>query len=79
MISKTQIQIHNTTDDMQLVEDELLPSCPSLVYDYLLQRFNLDTLMIHISKNNDEHMGYIKGVMDVLSCVKVLANLNNKE
>lgn len=59
--------------------EELLPYCSPLVYEDLEKAFNLNSLMTHNFKNNDVHIGYIKGVMDVLGRVKMLAKLNEDE
>lgn len=60
-------------------EEDLLPYCPPRVYEELEKTFNLNYLMGHNSKNNDEHIGYIRGVMDVLTRVKVLARIKDEE
>ena len=69
------IQIKSTGRD----EDDLLPYCPPQVYEELQKDFNLNYLMSHNSRNNDEHIGYIRGVMDVLQRVKILSNYNDEE
>ena len=70
------IQIKSTGRD----EDDLLPYCPPQVYEELKKNFNLNYLMGHNSNNNnDEHIGYIRGVMDVLQRVKILAKINEEE
>ena len=69
------IQIKSTGRD----EGDLTPYCPPQVYEELKENFNLAYLMGHNSKNNDEHIGYIRGVMDVLARVKILANINDDE
>ena len=69
------IQIKTTGRD----EGLLHPYCPPQVYEELEKDFNLNYLMGHNSKNNDEHIGYIRGVMDVLQRVKVLANIIEEE
>lgn len=60
-------------------DDENLPYCSPLVYEDLEKAFSLNALMAHDFKNNDVHIGYIKGVLDVLSRVKLLAKLYDKE
>lgn len=69
------IQIKTTGRD----EDDLLPYCPPQVYEELTKNFNLNALMSHNSRNNDEHIGYIRGVMDVLQRVKILSKYNDEE
>lgn len=59
--------------------EQLTPYCSPQVYEELVSNFNLNYLMGHNSRNNDEHIGYIKGVMDVLARVKVLSNYNNED
>lgn len=61
------------------LEDSPLPYCPPQVYEELEKDFNLNYLIGHNCSNNDEHIGYIRGVMDVLARVKILANINNDE
>lgn len=68
------VQIKSKVDDY-----ENLPYCNPLVYEDLKIAFSLDALMARSFKNNDMHIGYIKGVMDVLSRIKLLADINNKE
>lgn len=72
----TSIQIKTNGRD----EQKLTPYCPPLVYEELKENFNLNYLMEgHNCSNNDEHIGYIRGVMDVLARVKVLAKINDEE
>lgn len=74
----TKIQISNSRG--RETDDDLLPYCPPQVYEELSKDFNLNALMTHNSgNNNDEHIGYIRGVMDVLQRVKVYCKLNNEE
>lgn len=68
------IQIKSKGDDY-----ENLPYCNPLVYEDLKEAFRLEALMTHNFKNNDVHIGYIKGVMDVLERVKLLAKIDNEE
>lgn len=61
-------------------DEDFLPYCPPQVYEELVKDFNLNYLMSHNSKNNnDEHIGYIRGVMDVLQRVKILSKYNEEE
>ncbi len=57
------------------IGEDILPYCPPAVYEELEKDFSLNTLLIYNAKNNDEHIGYIKGVLAVLGRVKVLSNL----
>lgn len=57
------------------IGEDILPYCPPAVYEQLEKDFNLNTLMTYNAKNNDEHIGYIKGVLAMLGRVKVLSNL----
>lgn len=69
------IQIKSKGDDYE----NTLPYCNPLVYEDLKEAFRLEALMTHNFKNNDVHIGYIKGVMDVLERVKLLAQIDTEE
>ena len=60
-------------------DGEKLPYVNPVIYEHLKEAYWLGSLMTHNFKNNDEHIGYIKGVMDVLGHIKMLANLNDEE
>lgn len=59
--------------------EDALPYCSPLVYEQLQKAFHLDYLMSYNLKNNDEKIGYIQGVLDVLGYVKMLAKITDKE
>lgn len=59
--------------------EDNLPYCSPLVYEQLQKTFTLECLMTHNLSSNDEHIGYIKGVMDVLGYIKMLAKLTDGE
>lgn len=59
--------------------EDNLPYCSPLVYEQLQKAYNLDSLMTHNFNNNDMHIGYIKGVMDVLGYIRMLAKITDKE
>lgn len=61
-------------------DDELLPVVPFVIYEELCKNFDIDSLLTNSKlKNNDEKIGYIKGVRDVLNRVRILAQIDEKE
>ena len=60
-------------------DGEKLPYVNPMIYEHLERAYSLGSLMTHNFKTNDEHIGYIKGVMDVLGHIKMMANLNDEE
>lgn len=60
-------------------DGEKLPYVNPVIYEHLERAYSLGSLMTHNFKTNDEHIGYIKGVMDVLGHIKMMANLNDEE
>nr|DAI69040.1 MAG TPA: hypothetical protein [Bacteriophage sp.] len=60
-------------------DGEKLPYVNPMIYEHLEKAYSLGSLMTHNFKTNDEHIGYIKGVMDVLGHIKMMANLNDEE
>lgn len=55
------------------LEDELkIPFVSHELLEYLETSFGIDTLLTQKTKNNDEHLGYIKGVRDVLGRLKAI-------
>lgn len=60
-------------------DGEKLPYVNPVIYEHLERAYSLGSLMTHNFKTNDEHIGYIKGVMDVLGHIKMMANLNDDE
>ncbi len=60
-------------------DGEKLPYVNPVIYEHLEKAYSLGSLMTHNFKTNDEHIGYIKGVMDVLGHIKMMANLNDEE
>lgn len=71
---KEKVQIYSEALDTE----EILPYCPASVYDYLYRNYNLNAVMSHNFKNNDMHIGYIMGVMDVINHIKILAKINEE-
>lgn len=69
-----QIQIDTLHDN-----DENLPTVPAIIYEELKKNFNIDyVLSASDLKSNDEKIGYIRGVRDVLSRVAVLAHIEKE-
>lgn len=60
-------------------DGEKLPYVNPVIYEHLERAYSLGSLMTHCTKNNDELIGYIRGVMDVLGHIKAMANLNDDE
>ena len=60
-------------------DGEKLPYVNPMIYEHLEKAYSLGSLMTHNFKTNDEHIGYIKGVMDVLGHIKMMADLNDEE
>ena len=60
-------------------DGEKLPYVNPMIYEHLEKAYSLGSLMTHNFKTNDEHIGYIKGVMDVLGHIKAMANLKDDE
>ncbi len=60
-------------------DGEKLPYVNPMIYEHLEKAYSLGSLMTHNFKSNDEHIGYIKGVMDVLGHIKAMANLKDDE
>ena len=50
-----------------------LPVVPIVIYKELCKNFDIDSILLTSKlKNNDEKIGYIKGVRDVLNRVFIL-------
>lgn len=50
-----------------------LPVVPIVIYKELCRNFDIDSILLTSKlKNNDEKIGYIKGVRDVLNRVFIL-------
>ena len=60
-------------------DGEKLPYVNPIIYEHLERAYSLGSLMTHHAKKNDELIGYIRGVMDVLGHIKMMANLNDEE
>ena len=59
--------------------DENLPQVPPIIYEELKKNFNIDFILgMSDLKSNDEKIGYIRGVGDVLSRVGVLAHIEKE-
>jgi len=71
-VSKRQ-QISIITDDDRDYKE--LPVVPIVIYKELCKNFDIDSiLMMSKLKNNDEKIGYIRGVRDVLNRVHILTH-----
>lgn len=59
--------------------DDNLPQVPPIIYEELKKNFNIDYILgMSDLKSNDEKIGYIRGVRDVLSRVGVLAHIEKE-
>ena len=77
MPNKNKIQIHS--GDYMREDDELLPVVPFVIYEELCRNFDIDSLLLNSKlKNNDERIGYIKGVREVLHRVRILAKIDKE-
>lgn len=57
-----------------------LPKLPYVFYEYLDKQFNTDYMLSKSQlKTNDELIGYMRGVRDVLTAIKVLTDNNDEE
>ena len=66
-----------TDDDRDYKE---LPVVPVVIYKELCKNFDIDSILTMSKlKNNDERIGYIRGVRDVLIWVFVLTKHTEKE
>jgi hypothetical protein len=55
------------------LDDELkIPFVSQGLLEYLEVSFGIDTLLTQKTKNNDEHLGYIKGVREVLGRLRAI-------
>lgn len=55
------------------MEDNLkIPYVSQELIEYLEKSFGIDTLLTQKTKNNDEHMGFIKGVREVIGRLKAI-------
>jgi len=68
-VPKAKISI-KVDDDRDYKE---LPVVPIVIYKELCRNFDIDSILLTSKlKNNDEKIGYIKGVRDVLNRVFIL-------
>ena len=59
--------------------DKNLPIIPQVIYEELVKNFSIDYVLSSSDlKTNDEKIGYIRGVRDVLSRVATLANIEKE-
>ena len=57
-----------------------LPVVPIVIYKELCKNFDIDSILISKKlKNNDETIGYIKGVRDVLNRVYILTKTTTEK
>jgi hypothetical protein len=61
------------------LDDPMVPLVPKGALEYLKQVFSFSELMRKQHANNDEHIGYMKGVQAVLEVVEALANPPDEE
>ena len=61
------------------INDPLVPLVPKGSLEYLKKVFSYDYLISQTHANNDEHIGYMKGVQAVLEVVESLANPPKEE
>lgn len=55
------------------MEDNLkIPFVTQELLEYLEESFGIDTLLTQKTVNNDEHMGFIKGVREVIGRLKAI-------
>lgn len=60
-------------------DEDALPHVPPIIYEELKTNFNIDYILgMSDLKTNDEKIGYIRGVRDVLSRVAVLAHIEKE-
>ena len=72
--AKISIKVDNDRDYKEL------PVVPIVIYKELCKNFDIDSILISKKlKNNDETIGYIKGVRDVLNRVFILTKTDEKE
>lgn len=60
-------------------ENQRLPLLPLVLYEHLEEKFETDYLLTIQHKNNDEAIGYIRGVRDMLKQLKLLTKYDNEE
>lgn len=59
------------------IEAPELPILPLALYEHLEEAFNIDYLLSKSQPgNNDERIGYIRGVRDMLAHCRLLAHIN---
>ena len=56
-----------------MIDREDLPVLPPIFVEYLEQNYSTDVLLQTHTRNNDELIGYLRGVRDVLACVRILS------
>ena len=72
--NKITISIDNDRDYKEL------PVVPIVIYKELCKNFDIDSILTTSKlKNNDEKIGYIRGVRDVLNRVYVLTMQNDDD
>lgn len=55
------------------IERDDLPILPPIFVEYLEQIYNTDMMLKTHTRNNDELVGYMRGVRDVLAHVRFLS------
>ena len=71
-------KIEIITDDNRDYKE--LPVVPVVIYKELCKNFDIDSILtMSTLKNNDEKIGYIRGVRDVLNRVLILTKHTEKE
>lgn len=74
--AKISIKVDNDRDYKEL------PVVPIAIYKELCKNFDIDSILMISNKklkNNDEMIGYIRGVRDVLNRVFILTKTDEKE
>jgi hypothetical protein len=54
-----------------------VPSIPVQIIEYLEESFRIDSLLSKKTSNNDEQVGFIKGVREVVGHLRTLHNEQN--
>lgn len=56
-----------------MIDKDDLPILPPIFVEYLEQTYNTDMVLRNNTRNNDELVGYLRGVRDVLAHVRFLS------
>lgn len=69
-------KIDNLVDD--LMDDLKIPYVSREIIEYVEKAFNMDTLLTQKVRNNDEHLGFIRGVREVIGRLRYIYNSQNE-